>query len=175
MQRLSNNEKIVLLIAVVATAGGIVGLAAGQDVIVQIAFLMLLLLIVLAVMLLTLRLERLSKQQHKARQEIYQVLYWLNGSDKRTEHQARKTRDTVREKTEQIRKMLQQIRPLPDTGNKGKNNVKSASDRRAFENLHEVERLHVNKIIAILDAQWEVLQSITDDRSLSDERSNEAV
>lgn len=165
MQRFSKNEKILLVLAGLVTLTGIVGLVTKFELIVQIALLLLLFILVVTIALAILRIDRLAKQQRKSRQEIYQVLYWLNGSDKKTENQAKKTRDLLRKNVEDMTKLLKR-NPESSSYKSPPISKTTHGELKAIDALAESERQRFNKLVALLDTQWEVLQEISEDTSL---------
>lgn len=168
MQRLSKYEKLSLVITILVLSLGILGLFIAQSAIVYLALMLLLVVIVVNISLVILRLERIARQLRKARQEIYQVLYWLNGTDKRTEHQGRKTRDLLRENVKQVSKLIKSSSPSQISGASIPKSNRSSAEMKAINSLIEAERLRFNRLTAILDTQWEVLQEISQDTDSAD-------
>ncbi|MGO1942111.1 MAG: hypothetical protein ACTH05_08135 [Yaniella sp.] len=157
MTRLSNYEKIVLVLSAMVTVAGLVGVSLGVPWVSFGAILLLGFLLVIVAVLVILRLERIATQQKRSREEIYQVLYSIHGNDQLTEHQARKTRDHILRHSETTRQTL--ARDIKARTNKDLVETKSSAHNPGMDFAHELaedQRLRFNKLVAILDAHWDL-------------------
>lgn len=166
MKRLSNYEKVVFVLSIIVAMAGLVGIVINSPRVIFSAVLILVFLLIVAVVLSLLRLERSAAQQKRTREEVYQVLYTLQGSDQLTEHQARKTRDHVLRQHEALHEEL--IRITKTNAKQNPKDVEKSADsagNEAISELAEEQRLRFNNLVAILDSHWEVLEEDRSDSS----------
>lgn len=148
MKRLSKNEVLTVIVALITLILGVVGTIAGSELIFRLSLLFLVSSSALFLLLLALRLERVASQQKLVRREIYQVLYWLHGSDKLTQEEAEHTRAFL---DNRLKKMNSSSAAASELVNVIKTGNKKAD--AAFES----QRLQFNRLFAVLDAHWDLL------------------
>lgn len=148
MKRLSKNEILTAIVALVTLIFGVVGAIVGSELIFRLCLLVLVSLAALFLVLLALRLERVASQQKLVRREIYQVLYWLHGSDKLTQEEAELTREYL---DNRVKKMNSSSAAAPELASVVKTGNKKA------EAAFEAQRLQFNRLFAVLDAHWDLM------------------
>jgi|SRR5690625_1237329 hypothetical protein len=147
MRRLSKYELLVLSLMLVGLVAGFVGLMLDYNTLFRSSLLFLFAITFVFAVLIVFRLDRAANQQIRTRQQIYQVLYWLHGSDKLTTREAEQTRHDLREAL------------LGTRGGYPSDVVKQFMRRtnRTADELFETQRLQFDRLHAVLEAHWEVL------------------
>src|SRR5699024_8955338 len=133
---------------------GVAGVATGRDVLYRICILCIGGLAFIYFSLIILRLDRISNQQKTTRREIYQVLYSLHGTEKRTVEQLENTRALSVEESAKTRRYL--LRNLKNGSSDSTEKLLQRTNRK-IDASTEAQRLQANRMFSVLDAHWEYL------------------
>lgn len=152
MKRLSNNERLSFILALVIVVAGVIGAAIGIDLLYRICILCLGGLVFFYLSLIIFRLERTTSQQKKTRREIYQVLYSLHGTEKLTVQQLEETRALSVEEAVKTRRYL--LRNLKGESNESTEKLLQRTNKK-IDAAAEAQRLQANRMFSVLDAHWE--------------------
>lgn len=167
MQQLSKKILMLPVIAVAVMISSLVGALANSAIWWAVSLSSLTLLLTTSVILLSRQLDRIANQQKRTRQEIYSVLYSLHGTEKRllvnleetTQNLSDRCRSLEHGNRMEARKTRQHfLRNTKSIISDYTADLSSKIQRsnRKIDGSIENQRLQSNRLIAILDAHWEL-------------------